>query len=78
MDFMKLIDLRHAAVPFSFILVDCSLVGFEIVNPLTPDSFYFGILVDSEEIYDMFLKLFTDLKEMSEALEMEPSKATPL
>ncbi len=51
------------SLPYSFILKDGKMIGVEIQNPMIPDKFFLGIILEGEEIYKTFKELFEDLYE---------------
>jgi hypothetical protein len=55
----------EADLPFSFVVIDSQLVGIEIVNEATPESFFFGVLFDSQSLASKLITYFNELTKIA-------------
>ena len=55
------VEIKTAEVPFSFIVVDGKHCGFEVVDPMNPDEFYFAIRVEDSSIASKLIESFHQL-----------------
>ncbi|MDA4111011.1 MAG: hypothetical protein OK439_00620 [Thaumarchaeota archaeon] len=62
------IILGEATVPYSFLVIDNSVVGIEIVNPEDPYSFFFGLEFENP---DLAQKLISHFREISKSAETD-------
>ncbi len=60
------VHLRNRSLPFSFIVVDGTYAGFEIMNPLTPNEFLFAVDVKDEKISQKLIGHFNELWKTAE------------
>lgn len=62
------VNVRNKSLPFSFIVVDGTYAGFEIMNPLTPNEFLFAVEVKDEKISQKLIEYFNELWKTAEDL----------
>jgi predicted transcriptional regulator len=60
------VQLRNKSLPFSFIVVDGTFAGFEIMNPLSPNEFLFAVDVKDEKISQKLIAYFNELWKTAE------------
>ncbi len=62
------VNVRNRSLPFSFVVVDGTYAGFEIMNPLTPNEFLFAVEVKDEKISQKLIDYFNELWKTAEDL----------
>lgn len=55
------VSLCETNIPYSFIVIDGTIVGLEIVNPEDPYSFFFGVKFKNEALASKFISHFQAL-----------------
>jgi hypothetical protein len=62
------VSIREADLPFSFVVIDSQYVGIEIVDERKPESFFLGVLFESQSLA---LKLINYFNEVSKIANQE-------
>lgn len=54
-------SIKEATFPYSFVVIDSSIVGMELVSPKDPDSFFLGLKLESSELASKLITHFQKL-----------------
>ncbi|MDA4131235.1 MAG: hypothetical protein OK457_10730, partial [Thaumarchaeota archaeon] len=60
------IMLGEASIPYSFLVIDNSDVGIEIVNPEDPYSFFFGLEFENSDLAAKLISHFVEISKRAE------------
>ena len=61
------IILGEATVPYSFLVIDDSEVGIEIVNPEDPYSFFFGLEFENRDLAQKLISHHVEISKHAES-----------